>query len=276
MENRDKIIENIYETYDYDKFSFFNWNRDVSRVEKLVKSMSDSGLLMIPIVVNERFQIIDGQHRFIAAKELQLPIYYIIKEGYGLNEVISMNTSSSNWKQDDYVKCYAENGYYDYIILRELINEYYPAIPKNVIYAVAGDTVVAKNNNKIIHGKFEIQKTEQEIKDELNYLKEFDIPVKKGYSTLLYPVIKFCYEYDGVDNVKLYRQFDNYKDTIKGIVNIKDAAEEVERIYNHNCPMKKKVYIAGEYRRYADNKCCSIAGGGKLNWYNASESCELR
>ena len=40
-------------------------------------------LLMCPIIVNENYEIIDGQHRYSASKELGLPIRYIVGEGYG-------------------------------------------------------------------------------------------------------------------------------------------------------------------------------------------------
>ena len=38
--------------------------------------------LEAPIIINEKHEIIDGQHRKIAQEELELPITFIINEGY--------------------------------------------------------------------------------------------------------------------------------------------------------------------------------------------------
>ena len=80
----DSVVSVIYETYDYDKFSLLKSNRPVNKahVIRLVESM-DEEYLLSPITTNEKFQIIDGQHRFTAAKEKGLPIRYIIAQGYG-------------------------------------------------------------------------------------------------------------------------------------------------------------------------------------------------
>ena len=60
----------IYETRDYKAFSFITGNRNInkSHLEKLRKSMMEM-LIPIPIVVNEKLQIIDGQHRYMICKE---------------------------------------------------------------------------------------------------------------------------------------------------------------------------------------------------------------
>ena len=40
--------------------------------------------LVSPILVNEKMEVIDGQHRLQAQKELNLPTYYIKNKGYDL------------------------------------------------------------------------------------------------------------------------------------------------------------------------------------------------
>ncbi len=46
-------------------------------VENIKKSMQKN-FLISTIIVNENFEVIDGQHRLIASKDLGLPIYYFI------------------------------------------------------------------------------------------------------------------------------------------------------------------------------------------------------
>lgn len=115
----------VQQTTDYDLFSFLQGNRNVNmvQVKRLVTSMSEVHLFS-PIIVNEKLQIIDGQHRYLASKELKLPVYYIIVENYGLKEVQILNTNSTNWKKLDYLKGYMDLGLRPYIQLKEFMDLY--------------------------------------------------------------------------------------------------------------------------------------------------------
>ena len=57
-------------TTDVDMFrpTTTNRNLDMSRVKDIAKSMANEGLLLVPITVNKRKQVIDGEHRLEAAK----------------------------------------------------------------------------------------------------------------------------------------------------------------------------------------------------------------
>ena len=75
-------------------------------------------------MVNDKFEIIDGQHRYLISQELNLPINYIISKNYGLNEVQILNANMKNWQTMDYVNGYCDLGYKDYIIYRDFVEEY--------------------------------------------------------------------------------------------------------------------------------------------------------
>ena len=64
----------------YDEFRTLNANRNVSEnhVKQIKAAIETVGNLteVVPIIVNENKEIIDGQHRFEACKELGLPIFY--------------------------------------------------------------------------------------------------------------------------------------------------------------------------------------------------------
>ncbi len=80
--------------------------------------MSENYLFTI-IIVNEKYEIIDGQHRFDVIQELKLPLNYIVCNGYGLNEVHILNQNSKTWTSDDYLDGYCKLGYKDYLKYRE-------------------------------------------------------------------------------------------------------------------------------------------------------------
>ena len=76
-----------------------------------------------PILVNERMEVIDGQHRLMAAKEAESFVYYIIVNGYSLNEVHTLNLNQKNWSKKDFMEGYANMGVESYIKLRDFVNK---------------------------------------------------------------------------------------------------------------------------------------------------------
>jgi hypothetical protein len=115
----------VHTTSDYSLFKTLNGNRDVNHLHltRLKESIKKKHLTTI-IMVNEKFEIIDGQHRFLICQELKLPINYIISKNYGLNEVQILNANMKNWQTIDYVNGYCDLGYKDYIIYRDFVSEY--------------------------------------------------------------------------------------------------------------------------------------------------------
>ena len=77
-------------------------------INRLKKSMADNYLFTV-IIVNENYEIIDGQHRFDVIK-IKTPLHYIMCCGYGLNEVHILNQNSKTWNADDYATGYCNLG----------------------------------------------------------------------------------------------------------------------------------------------------------------------
>lgn len=125
------VVQNkVYSTTDYEKFKFLDGNRhvelNIGHVNELKRRIEDRGNLTqwFPITVNERFEVIDGQHRLAALKELKLPVYYEVKEGLHINDVITLNTSHKNWSWKDFMVSYAERGNHNYQNFRKLADEF--------------------------------------------------------------------------------------------------------------------------------------------------------
>ncbi|MHC4891748.1 MAG: ParB N-terminal domain-containing protein [Planctomycetota bacterium] len=77
-----------------------------------------------PIVVNEDMEIIDGQHRFVAAKSLKKPIYYVVLAGAGLPEVQRLNANQKAWTLGEYASSYAKTGIIDYVKYKRFKHTY--------------------------------------------------------------------------------------------------------------------------------------------------------
>jgi hypothetical protein len=76
-----------------------------------------------PILVNERLEVIDGQHRLEAAKSAGTFVYFIIVDGYTLTEVHTLNLNQKNWNKSDYMEGYANMGIETYVKLREFVEK---------------------------------------------------------------------------------------------------------------------------------------------------------
>ena len=92
----DKDCYKIQSTFKYEMFHFIEGNRSIDHEDRIEKSIRTSGLLVQPILVNQNMEVIEGQNRYQACKNLGLPIYYVIQDGIGLDEVKSLNSASKN------------------------------------------------------------------------------------------------------------------------------------------------------------------------------------
>jgi hypothetical protein len=121
------VKEGILKTKKYHLFSIMDGNRpiDDKHVENIVASILEKNLLHInPIVVNEDYEIIDGQHRFTAAKILETFIYYIVEPGLRLTDVQQINTNMKNWNYNDYINSHAIKGNKEFIKLKTFFDKY--------------------------------------------------------------------------------------------------------------------------------------------------------
>lgn len=128
----------IKQTFEYQKFSTISGNRTLN--EKKIKNIiSDikSGLNLLPycpIIIytdNDRFLIIDGQHRFEVSKTLKEPVYYVESEKLNLRQIALLNSRSDKWTNKNFLDCYVNLGIQDYVTLRDFIKTH------NIVYSAA-------------------------------------------------------------------------------------------------------------------------------------------
>lgn len=116
----------IKKTKEYDMFKFREDNRaeiDQLHVLRLKESIEIRNMLELrPIIVNQDFEIIDGQHRLLAAKMLDVEIYYEVQKSLDAQDVILLNTAKA-WKLQDYLNFYCVNGFEEYIKLKNYLNK---------------------------------------------------------------------------------------------------------------------------------------------------------
>lgn len=118
-------VNKVYKTNDLSMFKSIDGNRvpNLQHVKRLADSIRVYGMKCNPILVNEQMEVIDGQHRLMAAKETESFVYYIIVNGYDLKDVHTLNLNQKNWTKKDFMEGYANMGIESYIKLREFIKK---------------------------------------------------------------------------------------------------------------------------------------------------------
>lgn len=113
-------VNTVYKTNDLSIFKEIKGNRppNPQHVGRLANSIKKNGILQNPIIVNNKMQVIDGQHRLLAARESKSSIFYIIVNGYSLNEVHCLNLNQKNWTKKDYMHGYVTMGIKPYVDLK--------------------------------------------------------------------------------------------------------------------------------------------------------------
>lgn len=97
-------MNKVYTTRDYGQFKKIKGNRPEkeSHVRYLMKEIKNDGL-RVPILVNSKMQVADGQHRVEACKRLRVPVQFIwIGDGVDLIDVQRLNASQKPWSNDDF------------------------------------------------------------------------------------------------------------------------------------------------------------------------------
>lgn len=118
-------VNKVYKTNDLTIFKQIGGNRvpNPQHIKRLKTSITINGMLCNPILVNEKMEVIDGQHRLLASKEAKSYIYYIILNGYSLNQVHTLNLNQKNWTKKDFMDGYADMGVEPYINLRNFVEK---------------------------------------------------------------------------------------------------------------------------------------------------------
>jgi len=90
----------VYVTEDYSRFKVLDANRAILplHVKKLAASLLKKNLLKYrPILVNEKMQVLDGQHTLQGAMLAKERVWYVIAVGMELQDIYLIQTTRKDW-----------------------------------------------------------------------------------------------------------------------------------------------------------------------------------
>lgn len=172
----------LKKTKDYDLFIFREDNRekiDKAHVKRLAESIRSRNLLEFrPVIVNHKMEVLDGQHRILAAKELGVEIFYQVENSLDSFDIITMNISKS-WSSNDYLNFYCKHGYDEYIKLKQFIDINNVSLTVGMSIAI-GQSKQGRHDFRMGRFKFEHKDLSDEIRmcwHTVDYIKKIN-----GYS----------------------------------------------------------------------------------------------
>ena len=131
----------------------------------LKSKLLEDGRQIMPIICNTKMEIIDGQHRFEALRELNWEIIYYIDDSITSVDILSINNTQTNWSLKDYIHYYSMLGNYTFIRLEKIIKKY-KEIPLKVILIAISTKYIKENKIKI----GELNTSEEEFEEGLKTL----------------------------------------------------------------------------------------------------------
>ena len=110
----------------YYALEIIDCNRNVpqSNINALKKSIQKNNALYLkPITIDNEYYIIDGQTRYKACQELNMPFYVDIVNSmeWSNEDLISINTTQRNWKLQDYLCYYVKFNTDSYIAFEQFL-----------------------------------------------------------------------------------------------------------------------------------------------------------
>lgn len=251
------ILEQNLKTYitrDYSVFKYLSGNRDINlhNVNNIVKNVLENGLLPTIVIVNENMEVIDGQHRIEAFKQLNLPVEFQIRKGLGLKDCIAYNVSSKKWGMIDYINSYAERGIEDYITLKKCIDEYSNFSPSTLATILIGKGAQGAGVCQPIQcGKFKIVGNINRIIGKLNFLDSVqEYIVVRGRKEIVIQVLACVIDLEVIDQDRMAEQLQKGANKNVSVACVDDALEYLYDVYNHR--KKNKVrFKDAYYNRFA-------------------------
>lgn len=237
----------VKSTADYTKFSIHPANRHImeGRVRKLVEDITKNNMLHLnPIIVDMEWRIVNGQHRFRAAKELGLPVYYI-QGDVTAKEMLELNANQKALALKDYLDSYVAQGYPEYIKVKDFIDKY-----KTVLYNAIGLLSGRRSqpNSELVNtfkdGMFIVRDLEHaehimKIRDRMSE-HAADFYTQKNFTNAVAKVA----DMEKFDEQHFLKQVDKKGyGQLHPAINTDLYAQQIVDLYNHGIPKKRQLHL---------------------------------
>lgn len=238
------VKKDINYSSDYSMFKFLDQNRETMdrHIADLAASIKESGQIHA-IVVNDKFEIIDGQNRFKACKLLGIPVMYLQNKTASIKDVILMNNTQVGWKMRDYLRCFSNkkhDNYAEYVDVNNFMEEY--KLNFSITLYLLSD---ARSDE---YGRVAFKKGTFKVKNMAKAKKMANVLVKiKAFAPDLVLIMRFCMAYfklselDRFDVDTSISQLKKYRRKIDGAISYEDYLQRIKETYNFRLIKRNKI-----------------------------------
>lgn len=234
----------VLETTDYSKFKFLPQNRSISRasVDRFKEILPICNLLPInPILCDKDFNVIDGQHRLTACKELGIPVHYYIKNDAKHSDIRDLNSAGAHWTRKDFVHYYATLNQEPYPTILKVQEKY--GIPLQLAISLVNDSKKNIRRKHFEAGKLKMVNSMEKIEEIMDnvitmrdWLRENLPQVERLFIKHLRFLMGliFCYNHEDIDKEKLTQKLKQYCARIHTCGSVSEYIKMLVNIYNIN------------------------------------------
>lgn len=241
MANENQEYGRILATTDYEMFNLLEENRDIKQniVQKLMKSFreTDGMCEAQPIIVDRHYNVIDGQHRLEACKQLGLPVYYLVSNSTK-DIIIPLNSVQEKWALEDYAKYYSKKNNENYISILEVRKQTHASI--DGIIEVIGSSG-GRANDVFKEGRFILDGSLNEIISKVEKMLElcFKVRGKRQINRKITRAIRYLSRVEHFNQDYLLEKIDKHKGKIHGCDTSEDYITMFRDVYNYKSKGKK-------------------------------------
>lgn len=240
----------LRETSQYECFKYSPDQRDIktSHVRDLMDSMKTWGFLPSkPVQVyqeGKKYVVVDGHHRLVAAKNLQIPVIFVVESKSHCDAIGQVNGFQRKWQLANFVNMYAKRGIADYQELAEYVRL---GIPVSTAASFLGGfssynsgTSTSNTNKSLMAGTFKI-KTRQKIEIIASFLRGH------GHENKAYANRHFIAAFDLLMRVpefdfsKLANKLANNPKALAKTATTDQMLDQIEEIYNYHQSIKVNI-----------------------------------
>jgi hypothetical protein len=244
--NHVESAKKIYWTTVYGNFKFLKGNREINeaKVKKIVADIQ-SGIDFLssaPIIVNEKMEIIDGQHRYAVAMSMKKPIHYIIHDSADLNVVPAINSKSSKWRTVDFLNSYVDLKKPAYLKLQDFLNNNLRVSLPVAIKLLHDGHMKGENTIEAFRDGLFVYKHEPLAVDLFSMLSDLEPYTINPFSSRFINVMLSLRNNGKYDHKTMLEKLEQSGYKIENIDSPKAIVSNMEQIYNFR--MKSRFLIA--------------------------------
>jgi len=255
------MLTPIFTTTNYSMFGFIGGNRrtDDTNLSKIKQSISKKHIATNAVIcildvedVKEPLKIVDGQHRFRACEQLNIPVSYVIDSSLSmasiLNDITLLNTASKEWDVSDFMRSEAQKGNQNYILYSSVYGQYFTSFDHESLFYILNNDV-NRNCPKISYPSFKAGELQfdqsdynyliQRISDISQFNHYNEIGGKRYYQKALNQLLNTR----GFNMNQMLTKLQSRQSTISKCTTVEGSLKQLADIYNYKIQSGRILFL---------------------------------